>query len=321
MKKLLFIVSFFCLSFDAAAFYSGLNFVPDSEYESLPKAELYRAYLPPRVDLSSQMPPVGSQGTVGACVGWSLVYSIRSYYAQTSFSPSFMYDNLVEGDCNKGLSFPLALSFLRDVGAVRISDYPIKVDNCSPNSNSSLLVPSAVNFKIKNWKTIKPSQIESIKGSLYRGNPVAVGMIIGSDFHLYTGGIYKNTQVSEPSGGHAMVIVGYDDRIKAFKLMNSWGPTWGEDGFGWISYDVLKSKAKELYIIGTDNLVPQPKPQPKPQPQPQPKPQHVEKIVTQQDVDDLIYEINNSVECSKIIGQLTGKKLPMDGVGQKTDAL
>ena len=45
----------------------------------------------------------------------------------------------------------------------------------------------------------------------------------------------------EEPGGHAMVIVGYDDRKQAFKLINSWSTDWGKKGFGWVSYDLLEA--------------------------------------------------------------------------------
>ena len=44
-------------------------------------------------------------------------------------------------------------------------------------------------------------------------------------------------------GGHAMVIVGYDDNLAytggtgAFKVLNSWGTTWGANGFFWLTYN------------------------------------------------------------------------------------
>lgn len=42
-------------------------------------------------------------------------------------------------------------------------------------------------------------------------------------------------------GGHALVAVGYDDqRIRSTKgallVRNSWGPTWGNNGYGWLPY-------------------------------------------------------------------------------------
>ena len=39
----------------------------------------------------------------------------------------------------------------------------------------------------------------------------------------------------KPLGGHAMVVVGYDDDQNAFRLMNSWGQEWCEGGFGWVT--------------------------------------------------------------------------------------
>ena len=38
-------------------------------------------------------------------------------------------------------------------------------------------------------------------------------------------------------GYHAMVVVGFDDGKEAFEIMNSWGTSWGNDGFIWVKYD------------------------------------------------------------------------------------
>jgi C1A family cysteine protease len=40
-------------------------------------------------------------------------------------------------------------------------------------------------------------------------------------------------------GGHALCVVGYDRRRSLFRFVNSWGPGWGESGFGTIEYDVF----------------------------------------------------------------------------------
>ncbi|GAB6152001.1 C1 family peptidase [Desulfosporosinus burensis] len=52
--------------------------------------------------------------------------------------------------------------------------------------------------------------------------------------------------------GHAMVVVGYDDRMKimnpnpggiettgAFLIRNSWGTGWGDNGYGWLPYKFI----------------------------------------------------------------------------------
>jgi C1A family cysteine protease len=51
----------------------------------------------------------------------------------------------------------------------------------------------------------------------------------------------KILETGKGKGGHALVAVGYDDSKRAFKVRNSWGSTWGEDGYGWLPYEYLLS--------------------------------------------------------------------------------
>jgi hypothetical protein len=46
-------------------------------------------------------------------------------------------------------------------------------------------------------------------------------------------------------GGHGLLLVGYDYAKKAFKFKNSWSSTWGESGYGWFTFDYLKT-----YVTG-----------------------------------------------------------------------
>jgi len=52
-------------------------------------------------------------------------------------------------------------------------------------------------------------------------------------------------------GGHAMTVIGYDDRKfgGAFQIMNSWGEKWGKNGIGWVKYRDFSHYAKEAYGI------------------------------------------------------------------------
>ncbi len=43
-------------------------------------------------------------------------------------------------------------------------------------------------------------------------------------------------------GGHAVVGVGYDDATKRFWVRNSWGASWGQQGYFTMPYDYLSAR-------------------------------------------------------------------------------
>ena len=38
-----------------------------------------------------------------------------------------------------------------------------------------------------------------------------------------------------------MLVVGFSDEYNAFKLVNSWGEDWGDNGFVWIDYQAFEN--------------------------------------------------------------------------------
>jgi C1A family cysteine protease len=40
-------------------------------------------------------------------------------------------------------------------------------------------------------------------------------------------------------GGHALLVVGYDDATQCFTVRNSWGDSWGDKGYCYIPYKYL----------------------------------------------------------------------------------
>lgn len=317
MKLVLFLLCFLTINIYAKE--RGLEFVSKEEYDSYPKVEKYRAFLPRAFDISNKMPDVGDQGPYGSCTGWSLSYAIRSYFTTLTsdqlvkLSPRFLYDHTVSnGDCKRGVSFPKALNFLKDVGTVPYEDYAGFQAFCSPSIQNNELLNRAKNFKISGWEQIPVYDLDRVKGSLYRGHPVALGMMVGDAFDNYKSGIFK-TYETQSTSGHAMAIVGYDDNKGAFKVMNSYGRSWGENGFGWISYDVFLLQARELYVMyvnKTKTLPPNPKPiiEPKPIPSPTPLPR-----LSKENIEDLIKKTILS-DCTFVDVSVNGNNVRLKGV-------
>ncbi|MBS2013144.1 MAG: C1 family peptidase [Deltaproteobacteria bacterium] len=50
-------------------------------------------------------------------------------------------------------------------------------------------------------------------------------------------------------GGHAMVIVGYDRPGDYFILKNSWGTSFGHNGYAYVSYDYVRTYTRYGYVV------------------------------------------------------------------------
>lgn len=88
--------------------------------------------------------------------------------------------------------------------------------------------------------------------------PIAVGLEPGEDFMYYSDGIYKtspqsnhtvpfkDTEWEQMDHGVTMVGYGEEDGQKYWKIQNSWGPDWGEDGFFRIARGIDESAVETL---------------------------------------------------------------------------
>lgn len=259
----------------------GMGALPlsDAEIAASPRAPVHRNFVPERADLSSRMPAVGNQGRQGSCVGWAVAYAARSYYVGAEGrslssrdnipSPAFLYNAIKPpGDCDTGSNVYQALTFLKRRGVLSLRDYPYSETQCSAVSSIE-----TDKFKIDEFQFISTAKLDQIKAELAKGNPLVFSMPVTRAFHRLKGSeVYRYPDAE--TGLHAMTLVGYDDRRHAFKLINSWGTRWGENGFGWVDYEVFSSGVKGAYVMRVSTpIAPQPDPAPPPiAPKPDPAP-------------------------------------------------
>lgn len=265
-------------------FKTGLILATPEQLQGVPLA--YTPYsgaeLPPRVDLSKDMPPPGRQGGLSSCVGWAIAYGLKSYEekveqghsyfagdqldANTVFSPSYIYNQCNNGR-DAGLLYPDAFNLLSQSGAATWADMPYDGHDFTTQPSAEVK-ERAKRYRIDFWRKVNTQDTKEIKAHLNAGYPVLIGAKVDDGFmKLQPGTTWSSA--GNPLGGHAMVVVGYDDDKHAFRLMNSWGQEWCEGGFGWVDYDFFRQVVSEAYVVKDARNGPPP-PQPTPGPAPNP---------------------------------------------------
>lgn len=210
--------------------------------------------------VSLQMPPVGNQGSEGSCVAWAVGYAARSAeqfyqkgysfysYSTNVFSPEFLYNQTKIGtDCGSGTSPVLAMDFIKNSGIATWQSMPYSSINGCSLLPSATQVAEASNYKITGYSKLIHSDRIAIKSMIDAKHPVIFNCSLDQSFvNASPGFIWKSYTVG-PGIGHTMVICGYDDNKGAYKVMNSWGTAWGDNGYGWIGYDFF-STATFYYV-------------------------------------------------------------------------
>ena len=238
----------------------------------------HRAFLPVSVDLTSRMPPVGDQGKAPSCTAWATAYAARSYYTNTLEnrdlrqpanvpSPNYVFYLSRQAACDQGSQIGLAVEVLKK-GALSLAEYPYS-DKCQAPASRDF-VERASDFKVRGLIRVDTDHPDDIKGQLAKLNPVMISFKLSSAWMKLRGAQVFTEREMPPDdknqGGHAMTIVGYDDRLQAFRVMNSWSTRWGDRGFGWMSYDVLPTRLKGAWVLDVAGPAPGPTPTPTPTP-------------------------------------------------------
>lgn len=218
--------------------------------------------LPDRVDLSAELPPVGNQGALSSCAAWTAGYALATWNANkvrasglgsaaVQASPAFLYALTIAkqgSNCDSGTQGDTGLNLLISEGCSSLATVPYDSNNCidSPSADG------ADAFKIGSFGRLEnPKDRETLKRHLAAGRPVEVGVQTANNFSAYEGGQYVagGGDSSGQHSGHAMVMVGYDDVRGAYKIMNSWGTSWGEAGFVFWEYADYEQATDEAYVV------------------------------------------------------------------------
>lgn len=237
---------------------TGYLALPEAEYNKIPLADFISKTKAFPTSVALTCPPVRNQGGEGSCVSWGVGYAARSISWQTAnggaysldhniFSPEFIYNQIKVGDCGSGAYVTSGLNLIQDQGVCLWADMPYTDVSCDlyPNDNQAAL---AANYKIASYTRLSVT-LDAFKDQLAAGKPIVVGGTVYKTFMNLAYGDIQTTARGRKLGGHCYCVVGYDDAKNAFKVINSWGTSWGTDGYGWISYSIMSNVWSEAYVV------------------------------------------------------------------------
>lgn len=208
---------------------------------------LSAAQLPQKTDfrLGGGLPPVYNQLSLGSCTA-NAIAAMISFLVKGIFFPSrlFIYYNerLAEGTVNE------------DAGAyIRTGIKSINVHGVCPEKTWPYIIKKFADVPIPlayrkaklhqslQYRAVTQTETD-IRTALAIGLPVVFGFMVQQSFEsleVAKTGLYGPGQKEKILGGHAVLIVGYDDTKKVFIVRNSWGESWGDKGYFYIPYSVV----------------------------------------------------------------------------------
>jgi C1A family cysteine protease len=200
------------------------------------------------------MPAAGDQGSQGSCSAWATVYGAGSYYNHiltgapytdsSLLSPNYTYNQITKGNCTCTSIFD-HLYLLETQGACSLKAMPYNAAECVLQPDS-VQMKKAVPFKIRTWQTVDLTNRALIKQQLLHKSPVLFATYPDEGFKRPLPPYIISKRVGPAPSGHAMVICGYNNAKKAFRVMNSWGKGWADNGFAWIDYDFFVQNLADM---------------------------------------------------------------------------
>ncbi|MBE9553998.1 MAG: cysteine protease [Proteobacteria bacterium] len=235
-----------------------------------PSDKTLGAAMRPKIDLRKWCSPIENQGGLGSCtanaaVGIVEYFQRRSKKKHIEGSRLFVYKatrNLMEvtGDTGAWLRNTMGALALCGVAPARYWPYTDQTPDFDQEP-SPFVYAVADNFEALRYFCHDPlganvprnKVLMSVKKYLAAGVPSMFGFFGFPSFGAsdVKGGIPFPCPNESAQWGHAIVAVGYDDKLEitntacgkktkgAFLIRNSWGVSWGDKGYGWIPYDYV----------------------------------------------------------------------------------
>ena len=183
---------------------------------------------------------IKNQGGCGSCVAFGVLAGIESRIRIKKNNPNYGIDlseahlfYCLKGDpngCNNGWWPTTAYDKIKQYGVALESYFPYTGVQQACNVRTGW---QKQKISITGYKHM--TNVSEIKAWIAKNGPVSACYEVFQDFFAYKSGVYKHTSGSSV-GWHCVSVIGYNDVGGYWIAKNSWGPTWGDNGFFCIKY-------------------------------------------------------------------------------------
>jgi len=246
--------------------YTAENETVKPQLEAIGAADAEAVQLPATVDLRQYCSPIENQLSLGSCTanaaaGLVEYFERRAHGRFIDASRLFIYKatrDLLHWTGDTGAYLRSTMGALALFGVPPEEYWPYNVAQFEVEP-SSFLFSFAANFKAIKYFRLDPTGtppatlLTRIKANLAKGLPPVYGFTVYNSISqaAATGKIPYPATTDRVIGGHANLLVGYDDQMTitnttngatttgAFITRNSWGTTWGDHGYGYLPYDYV----------------------------------------------------------------------------------
>jgi cathepsin L len=200
--------------------------------------------LPPSVDWRDQrlVTPVKNQQQCGSCWTFSATGSMEGQHAKKtgdliSLSESQIVDCDVNGTdqgCDGGLMDGAFQYVINNGGIEREDDYPYK-----PVDGPCKFKKNKVAARFKGYHDVTGGEA-GLKEAVATIGPISVGIDASNpSFQFYKSGVYYEPECSSTMLDHGVLVIGYgtENGTNFWLVKNSWGESWGMDGYIKMSRD------------------------------------------------------------------------------------
>ncbi|MCA9280256.1 MAG: C1 family peptidase [Phycisphaeraceae bacterium] len=234
---------------------------------------------PPWIDLrlSGWLSPIEDQESLGSCTANAVVSMLEAVRRRLTgehedLSRLFLYKitrKLLGWDGDTGAFIRETIKATRTHGVPPEERWPYVISRFDEEPDA-FLYSFAANYKatlyarLDLYSNTAWQNLDALRSTLAEGNPVAFGFPVYDSINRpinWQGEVPYPQPGDKQVGGHAVLAVGYDDKIKiagsklddskgAIIFQNSWGEEWGDDGFGYLPYDYfLEGLAMDLWTV------------------------------------------------------------------------